>query len=199
MIETAAPDGAERPGSSGRRRRPRLRRVLVVVDLGGTAIYAYTIERRITSNITRGVELPAGSESARPPAQETGVLSYVLLGSDSRDDADPADGRSDTLMVVHLNKKRTKAYIVSFPRDMYVTIPGHGKNKINAAYAEGGPALSLRLNGSDIELLQAPLAGFSTINGQSVDLVDTATKAELAAALKDDEMAAYVKKHPPSS
>ena len=38
-------------------------------------------------------------------------------------------------MVVHLNAKRNKAYIISFPRDMYVAIPGHGRNKINAAYA----------------------------------------------------------------
>ena len=60
-------------------------------------------------------------------------------------------------------------------------------------------ALSLRLSGADIELLQAPLAGFDTIGGQAVDLVDTAKMEELAAALRDDEMAAYVKKYPPSS
>ena len=47
-------------------------------------------------------------------------------------------------MIVHLNAKRNQAYIVSFPRDMYVTIPGHGKNKINAAYAFGGVPLTIR-------------------------------------------------------
>ena len=47
-------------------------------------------------------------------------------------------------MIVHLNQKRDQAYVVSFPRDMYVTIPGHGKNKINAAYEIGGPALVVR-------------------------------------------------------
>ena len=47
-------------------------------------------------------------------------------------------------MVVHLNQKHDQAYIISFPRDMYVTIPGHGKNKINAAYEIGGPALVVR-------------------------------------------------------
>ena len=47
-------------------------------------------------------------------------------------------------MVVHLNKKRNQAYIVSFPRDMYVDIPGYGKNKINAAYAFGGVPLTVR-------------------------------------------------------
>ena len=62
----------------------------------------------------------------------------MLLGSDSRDPDSDATGRSDSIMVVHLNAKRNKAYIISFPRDMYVDIPGHGKNKINAAFAFGG-------------------------------------------------------------
>ena len=55
--------------------------------------------------------------------QETGTLNYVLLGSDSRDPDNEANGRSDSIMVVHLNAKRNKAYIISFPRDMYVDHP----------------------------------------------------------------------------
>ena len=68
----------------------------------------------------------------------------MLLGSDSRDPGNEGNGRSDTMMSVHLNAKRTKAYIVSFPRDMYVNIPGYGKNKINAAFAFGGAPLAVR-------------------------------------------------------
>ena len=47
-------------------------------------------------------------------------------------------------MVVHLNTKRDKAYMISFPRDMYVDIPGKGKAKINAAYSWGGPQLTVK-------------------------------------------------------
>ena len=47
-------------------------------------------------------------------------------------------------MVVHLNKAHDQAYITSFPRDMYVDIPGHGKNKINAAFAFGGTQLMVQ-------------------------------------------------------
>jgi LCP family protein required for cell wall assembly len=68
----------------------------------------------------------------------------VLLGSDSRDPGNEGNGRSDTILVVHLNAKRNKAYVISFPRDMYVTVPGYGKNKINAAFAFGGPPLAVR-------------------------------------------------------
>ena len=68
----------------------------------------------------------------------------MLIGSDEGDPDLDRDGRSDSIMIVHLNQKHDQAYIISFPRDMYVTIPGHGKNKINAAYEIGGPALVVR-------------------------------------------------------
>jgi anionic cell wall polymer biosynthesis LytR-Cps2A-Psr (LCP) family protein len=58
-------------------------------------------------------------------------------------------------------------------------------------------ALSLRLSGKDIELLQAPLAGFGTAaDGQSIDVVDTAKMAELSTALKNDDLAGYLQKYP---
>jgi polyisoprenyl-teichoic acid--peptidoglycan teichoic acid transferase len=121
--------------------------VLLVAAMGtGLLVYKATIDRSLTENLSRGVELPADESSARPPkeAQETGTLNYVLLGSDSRDPGNEGNGRSDTILLVHLNAKRNKAYIISFPRDMYVNIPGYGKNKINAAFAFGGVPLTVR-------------------------------------------------------
>ena len=121
--------------------------VLLIAAIGAGLLNAATIDRSLTKNLNRGVELPSeGPSAAGTPqnAQETGALNYVLLGSDSRDPGNESNGRSDTIMLVHLNAKRTKAYIVSFPRDMYVNIPGYGKNKINAAFAFGGPPLAVR-------------------------------------------------------
>jgi polyisoprenyl-teichoic acid--peptidoglycan teichoic acid transferase len=120
--------------------------VLLVAVIGAGALYAATIDRSLTENLNRGVELPTDESSIRPTkeAQATGTLNYVLLGSDSRDAGNQGNGRSDTIMVVHLNAKRTKAYIISFPRDMYVNIPGYGRNKINAAFAFGGAPLAVR-------------------------------------------------------
>ena len=343
MSQTA--DGATPTpqGPSGPRRaqpRPTLRRrvlivvaALLVVALGGIGAYAWTINHQVTSNIKRGIELPAASASpgSTPSAdqpRETGELNYVLLGSDSRDNTDPSDGRSDSIMVVHLNKERDEAYITSFPRDMYVDVPGYGKNKINAAFELGGPtltvktleqltgatmdhvvlvnfdgfidlttdlggvtvvnktafsshgydypkgkitiegkqalwfvrerhslpggdldraanqrnvikaivakglsagvlsdpvkfssfvgnlskhltvdnglsdadirstALSLRLKASDIELLQAPISGFTTVNGQDVDVVDQTKMAALGKALRNDTMDDYLAQNP---
>lgn len=47
-------------------------------------------------------------------------------------------------MLAHVPPTRDKVYIVSFPRDMWVQIPGRGQAKINAAYAYGGEALATR-------------------------------------------------------
>jgi polyisoprenyl-teichoic acid--peptidoglycan teichoic acid transferase len=135
---------------------PRMRRLLpkiligvaivLVAAIGAAMFYSATIDRSLTENLNRGVELPTDESSVRPPKepQETGTLNYVLLGSDSRDPGNEGNGRSDTILMVHLNAKRNKAYIISFPRDMYVTVPGYGKNKINAAFAFGGAPLAVR-------------------------------------------------------
>ncbi len=153
MTDTPAP-GPPTAGAGPRRRRRRLwPRILIivaavlVVAVGATVIYGITIERKVTDNITRGVDLPGDDPSDTRPSkepQETGTLNYVLLGSDSRDAGNDGNGRSDSIMVVHLNAKRDKAYIISFPRDMYVSIPGYGQNKINAAFSFGGAPLTVR-------------------------------------------------------
>ena len=158
MSQTAAPAaspaGAPPPRHVRRRVWPRVLiafAVVLVLLMGAGVAYLAAIDRSVTSNITRGVDLPGEDPSAAPgeerptrEPQETGTLNYVLLGSDSRDPGDAGGGRSDTIMVVHLNKNRDRAYIVSFPRDLYVPIPGYGKNKINAAYAFGGVPLTVR-------------------------------------------------------
>jgi LCP family protein required for cell wall assembly len=78
------------------------------------------------------------------PGQPINVL---LIGSDSRgrDQGDP--GRSDSVILVRLDSQQGFISMLSFPRDSYVTIPGHGQGKLNSAYTlgeqsgRGGPAL----------------------------------------------------------
>lgn len=86
---------------------------------------------------------------ARVPGEATNIL---IAGVDDGKGADlremlqsgswePGSFRSDAIMVLHLNADRTRAQLISFPRDSWVPIAGHGTDKINAAFAEGGPAL----------------------------------------------------------
>lgn len=88
------------------------------------------------------------------PAPGRGT-NWLLVGSDSRGDlsaaqqqdlatgGDVGTGRTDTIMLVHVAGlgSSTPATLVSIPRDSYVPIPGHGKDKINAAFALGGAQL----------------------------------------------------------
>lgn len=86
------------------------------------------------------VSTPKAAEPGEEPAKAP--VNFVLLGSDSRGEGD--SGRSDSLMLAHVSGDREHVYLISFPRDMWVDIPGRGKAKINAAYAYGGPALTVR-------------------------------------------------------
>ncbi|MEH7445024.1 LCP family protein [Bacillus sp. JJ1122] len=65
-------------------------------------------------------------------------INVLLLGSDSRGEE---QSRTDTIMVAHYNPDTHKVKLISLMRDMYVSIPEHGKQKLNAAYTYGGPEL----------------------------------------------------------
>jgi LCP family protein required for cell wall assembly len=73
----------------------------------------------------------------------TGPLNFLILGLDRRP-GQPADqpARADTIMIVHISASHDRGYLVSVPRDLRVDIPGHGPDKVNAAYAYGGRDLT---------------------------------------------------------
>jgi LCP family protein required for cell wall assembly len=92
--------------------------------------------------------------SGRPVA--AAGTNWLIVGSDSREGLTAADEerlatgdvaaagggqRTDTIMVAHIPDNSTKPTLLSLPRDSQVKIPGHGTNKINAAFSLGGPAL----------------------------------------------------------
>jgi LCP family protein required for cell wall assembly len=76
-----------------------------------------------------------------------GGTNILVLGSDARtgesiDESASGPSRSDTIMVIHAGLGGVRK--LSIPRDTEAEIPGHGSRKINAAYALGGPALTIR-------------------------------------------------------
>jgi LCP family protein required for cell wall assembly len=113
------------------------------------------------------------------------ACNYLLLGSDSRagltkeerqvfgtDEHIGGVFRSDTIIVVHVEPGEKKAVFLSFPRDLWVNIPGHGFDRINTAFEggiEGGGAqlvartitsiTGLRINHS----VYVDLAGFQSV------------------------------------
>ncbi|MGV9309578.1 MULTISPECIES: LCP family protein [unclassified Nonomuraea] len=88
------------------------------------------------------------------PADTPGT-NWLLVGSDSREGLSAAQRRklatgravgrrTDSMMLLHIPEGGDRPTLVSLPRDSAVSIPGHGRNKLNAAFAIGGPQLLTR-------------------------------------------------------
>ncbi|OYO11773.1 transcriptional regulator [Enemella evansiae] len=147
------PDDQPAKAETAPRRRGTRRALIVLLSLvavlaiGAVAAVGFYTTRlnKAVSQIQRDDLMPARQDPApaaipTPTAVPPGGLNYVLLGTDSA----PGDaGRSDSLMVAHIPKDRSKIYLISFPRDSWVDIPGRGKGKINWAYAFGGAPLTV--------------------------------------------------------
>lgn len=109
---------------------------------------------RVSSSYESNAEVMSGAfplEEERPVERADDAKTILLLGSDTRGDLDeadldaPQDGRSDTMMVLHIPADGKAAYFVSIMRDSWVDIPGHGEGKINAAMAYGGVPLTVEV------------------------------------------------------
>lgn len=96
----------------------------------------------------------------REPFKEDGVKNILLIGNDSRS-ADES-GRSDAMILLSISSKTNSVHLTSLLRDIYVEIPGHDGNRLNAAYAYGGPELLMETleENFDIEVNRYMLVNF---------------------------------------
>ncbi|WP_131745632.1 LCP family protein [Frankia sp. Cppng1_Ct_nod] len=140
---------------------------ILTVSTGGYVIYRY-----FDAQINR-VVLGLGGD--RPADAVPGTENFLLVGSDSRagtgneyqSEGVVAGERSDTTILAHLDADGTTT-LVSFPRDTFVGIPGHGRDKLNAAITIGGPSLLIKTIESltDIKIdhfVSIDLAGFKAM------------------------------------
>ncbi len=156
----------------------------LTVVLAGVAVLRAGSGRAASSTPTAGptpIELFAahGEASLVPALKGERPLFILALGSDARPGQNPLRERSDSIHLIGVNLATHKATILGFPRDSWVSIPGHGTSKINAAMAEGGPDLTVRtveqLTGINIDMwLLTTFAGIknmvNAIGGLTVDV-----------------------------
>jgi polyisoprenyl-teichoic acid--peptidoglycan teichoic acid transferase len=120
--------------------------LVVFASAGATSVAAFREVDRVVEALKLQPELELGPYTAKTDPGEPQTI--MLLGSDKRppnsgDGA--ADGaRSDTIILVRLDPSKKATAMMSLPRDLKVQIPGHGTDKINAAYETGGPKLTLQ-------------------------------------------------------
>ncbi|HZD17961.1 MAG TPA: LCP family protein [Actinomycetota bacterium] len=188
-----ADDAAVQPTRPG---HPRVRRTFLALSAGVSALamvvsaiamgaYFWTRSQIETFEI-EPPPVAAGSTEP-PPADVAGRCAerdcnYLLLGSDSREGLTPeeqvafgtdedigGENRADTIILVHTEPDQKEAVFLSFPRDLWVDIPGVGMGKINSAFQggiQGGGPLKVartvkQLTGMQIHhVLYVDLAGF---------------------------------------
>jgi polyisoprenyl-teichoic acid--peptidoglycan teichoic acid transferase len=107
-----------------------------------------TANDRTTPAVSSALEAkPSTTLVSVPPSsqpQSSKAVNIILLGSENTGTATQTPGRSSTIMVLHVDPGLDFACLLSVPRDLYVDIPGHGKNRINQAYILGGPQLTIQ-------------------------------------------------------
>ncbi|WP_246197320.1 LCP family protein [Cytobacillus depressus] len=110
---------------------------LLIITAAAYSMYQYNKGLSMASD---GVYKDDGTtfESFEGSEPEFGEINILLIGSDTRGEE---NGQSDTLMIAHYNQESHRLKIASIMRDTYVDIPDHGKHRINAAFAIGGPEL----------------------------------------------------------
>ncbi|KAB1143888.1 LytR family transcriptional regulator [Streptomyces luteolifulvus] len=157
------PSRGRRPAVQRKKPRWAMRAVttLSVVVLASAGI-GHAVVTSLDADIAR-VD-PFRDMKNRPQAGHG--MNVLLVGTDGRDRVTEEERRAyrlggapchctDTIMIVHLSEDRERASVVSLPRDSYAMTPAHtdevsGKRhgghpvKLNAAYAEGGPQLTVR-------------------------------------------------------
>jgi LCP family protein required for cell wall assembly len=176
--------GGDSGGPRRRRRFPVLK--VVALLLVGWLVFLLFTPWHAWNEVSKADTTPAGERPADGPGHN-----YLLVGSDSREGLTAAQRkelatgkaagrRTDSIILVHVPEGGGKPALISLPRDSFVPIPGHDSNKINAAFAFGGPKLlvntveqvtDLRIDG----YVEIGFAGFASVV-DSLDGVDICVK-----------------------
>ena len=140
--------------------------LVIFAAAGATAVAAFREVDRVVNALKLQPQLKLGSDLAQSDPGNPQTL--LILGSDHRprnNTENAAGARSDTIILVRLDPSKNATAMMSIPRDLKVQIPGHGTDKINAAYDIGGPRLTLktvkRLTGLSINhVINIDFSGF---------------------------------------
>ncbi len=124
--------GKRKPSKAEKKLKRRIIKILLVIAILFGLVYGavYAMVGKVEYETME-------TDYVRPDDVETvsGVKNILLIGTDAR--SSDEDGRSDSMIVLSINSKKNRIVMTSILRDSYVEIPGHGSNRINAAYSYG--------------------------------------------------------------
>jgi LCP family protein required for cell wall assembly len=114
--------------------------VVMLLCAGVALIAGRILLSMATSNVTQ-LDIPDNDAMANGHVLD-GPLNLLLVGIDDGqaiggEDRGTTEARADSIMILHIPDSHDRGYMVSLPRDLWVSIPGHGHDKLNAAYQKG--------------------------------------------------------------
>lgn len=124
--------------------------------LGGIFAYSYGLFNKMEQ-----VELDKNDLSLNTYVSNDNIVNIALFGVDGMNGE---GGRSDSILILTIDKINNKLKVSSIMRDAYVNIPGHNKDKITHAYAYGGPQLAVKTLNENFDL---DIQEFLTVNFES--------------------------------
>jgi LCP family protein required for cell wall assembly len=138
--------------AAGRKARRQQLQVLAVALTSALTLVVATAAWAITSYVSGSLGRVDAGTTGTPAS---GPINILVAGIDTRDGlthrqeialhvGNAFGVNTDTLMLVHIPANHDSVQVVSLPRDTWLSIPGHGMNKINAAFGIGGPKLMVQ-------------------------------------------------------
>lgn len=123
---------------------------ILLVTIGGIYSYGNHLFNKIEK-----IEIDKSDVGIKDEVEEKlsaysdSVINIALFGIDAEDGG---VGRSDSIIIATIDTTHKKLKLTSIMRDSYVTIEGHGDDKINHAYAFGGPQLAIKTLNENFDL-----------------------------------------------
>lgn len=161
-----------------------MKQVLWILVFGAALLAGHGVARvqyEITETLSlmdRESEMDLNDVEVGDLASEDKIINILLVGADKRESWSQA-GRSDSVMIATMDLKHKELKLTSLMRDMYVSIPGHGETRFNAAYSYGGVSLlyqtiaenfGIKLDGYVVVDFAAFKNVINTIGGVEVEL-----------------------------
>ncbi len=172
---------AEPKTKKKKRKKHRFRKflILVIFLLALVAVGWY----RLVGYVYEEMNYKIVESVAEEPVVEDDVVNILLIGNDSRKNGD--DGRSDAMILLSVSNRTKTIYMTSLLRDMYVEIPGHGGNRLNAAYSYGGAELLMETVEANFDI---PVNRYVSVNFEAfANLVDAVGGIELELTAEEIE------------
>lgn len=145
--------------------------VIVLLLAGGFWVYSKVKDSvdQTYENTSSEVDPHDSRKNKKISLKRGDAFSVLLLGVDTGEYGRVEKGRSDSMMLMTLNPKENQTVITSIPRDSLVPIIGHGtEDKINHAYAFGGPAMSINTVQS---FLDVPVDYYVAVNMAGIEQI----------------------------